>query len=188
MFERKNIGRVSLWVKARRAIWNVVSAILFRPFGTKLFRPWRLFLLRLFGAKITSGAEVYASAKIWAPWNLKMEDGSNIGPHAIIYNQAMVTLNRDACVSQYVTICTAGHTFDEVNNADSGLLIAPVCIESGAWIGMQAFVGMGVTIGHRAVVGACACVFKDVEDWAVVGGNPAQVIRRISLQSTEKND
>ena len=39
-----------------------------------------------------------------------------------------------------------------------------------------------------AVVGACACVFKDVEDWTVVGGNPAQVIRRISLQSTEKND
>lgn len=185
MFEKQNIGKVTLGSKVRRAIWNIVAAILFRPFGTKLFRPWRLFLLRLFGANVSAGSEVYASAKIWAPWNLTMEKGSNIGPHAIVYNQAMVTLEEDACVSQYVTLCTAGHTFDTINNAESGLLVAPIRIERGAWIGMQAFVGMGVLIGTRAVVGACTCVFKDVEDWTIVGGNPAQVIRKLDHQTID---
>ena len=50
MVKATEIGKVSLGNKMARAIWNIVSAILFRPFGTKLFNPWRLILLRLFGA------------------------------------------------------------------------------------------------------------------------------------------
>ena len=41
----------------------------------------------------------------------------------------------------------------------------------------DAFVGMGVTVGQGAVVGARAAVFKDVEPWTVVGGNPAKFIK-----------
>jgi putative colanic acid biosynthesis acetyltransferase WcaF len=37
---------------------------------------------------------------------------------------------------------------------------------------------MGVTVGEGAVVGARAAVFKDVEPWTVVGGNPAKFIKR----------
>ena len=41
----------------------------------------------------------------------------------------------------------------------------------------DAFVGMGVIIGEGAVVGARASVFKNVEPWTVVGGNPAKYIK-----------
>lgn len=37
---------------------------------------------------------------------------------------------------------------------------------------------MGVTMGEGSVVGARACVFKDVEPWTVVGGNPAKLIKK----------
>ena len=47
-----------------------------------------------------------------------------------------------------------------------------------SWIGTSAFISMGVTIGEGAVVGACAAVFKDVEPWTVVGGNPAKFIKK----------
>ena len=42
----------------------------------------------------------------------------------------------------------------------------------------EAFVGPGVTIGEGAVVGARAAVFRDVEPWSVVGGNPARFIKK----------
>ena len=176
MNEKRNIGRVTLGIKIKRAVWNVVCAVFFRIFITKVFRLWRIALLRLFGAEIDWSAEVYASARVWAQWNLRMEKGSCVGPDTIIYNQAKVTLKEDACVSQFAYICTAGHSTWEVNNARTSLRVAEVTIGKGAWIATRAFVGMGVEIGDRAVVGACACVFKDVESGTKVGGNPAKVL------------
>ena len=167
MNEKRNIGHVTFSVKVRRALWCVVSALLFRPFGTKLFRLWRLSLLRLFGAQVSWHCDVYASAQVWAPWNLRMEAGSCLGPHVICYNQAQVVLGRDACVSQYAYLCTAGHDVpsDENvprNNATTGLVVADIVLEAEAWVGTQAFVGMGVTLGPKSIVGARANVFKDV--------------------------
>lgn len=179
MLPRQTIEHVTIQVKVRRAIWNVVCLILFRPFGTKLFRLWRIALLRLFGAQVDWQAEVYASSRIWAPWLLVMESGSCLGPHTIVYNQAKVTLQRDVCVSQYAYICTAGHNLDQPNNAQTGLVVAPVVLESSAWIGTRAYIGIGVEVGQGAVVGACACVFRDVAPHTVVGGNPAVVLRAI---------
>lgn len=109
MNERQNIGKVTLSVKIKRALWNIVRVIFFRPFVTKAFRLWRLSLLKCFGANLDWSVDVYASAMVWAPWNLKMERGACIGPDAIVYNQAMVSLAENACVSQYAYICTAGH-------------------------------------------------------------------------------
>lgn len=188
MNKKQEIGKVSLSVKIKRAMWNIVSAVFFRLFVTKVFRPWRVFLLNCFGADIDKSAEVYASAKIWAPWNLKMEKGTCIGTDVIVYNQAMVTLEENACVSQYAYLCSAGHAVvsssmfqvsgSPLNNAETGLVVADVTLHKNSWIGTRAFIGMGVEVGEGAVVGACACVFKDVEAGTIVGGNPAVVIKR----------
>ena len=66
--ERHTPGRVSLGIKLKRVVWNVMAALLFRPFITPVFRKWRLLLLRMFGAKVEWDANVYASVKIWAHW------------------------------------------------------------------------------------------------------------------------
>ena len=55
-------------------------------------------------------------------------------------------------------------------------------IEDQVWVSAKAFVGMGVTIGQGAVVGATASVYKDVEPWTVVGGNPARFIKKRELR------
>ena len=52
----------------------------------------------------------------------------------------------------------------------------PVVIEDDVWIGFNAAVLKGVTIGRGAVVGACAVVLHDVPPYTVVGGNPARKI------------
>lgn len=174
----KKIGKVTVSNKIVRAIWNTIYFIMFRPFGTKLFLPWRLLLLRIFGANVKWTSGVYSSTRIWAPWNLTLGRNSWLGPNVICYNQAMVTLENDVTVSQYSYLCTAGHQTDRSNTNDSGLITAPIIIRNGAWIGTRAFIGMGVEIGENSIVGATASVYKDVEPWTVVGGNPARFIKK----------
>lgn len=172
-----HIGQVTLHVKIKRAVWNICGAIFFRPFPTKVFWPWRRLLLMAFGARIHPNSHVYSSVKIWAPWNLRMEEGACLGPNVVCYNQDLVWLKEHTTVSQYAYLCTAGHETDKANTAEAGLITAGITLEKGAWIGTRAFVGMGVVVGERAIVGANAGVYKDVETNTIVGGNPARVIR-----------
>ena len=101
-----------------------------------------------------------------------------LGPYSICYNQAMVILDDDVTVSQYAYLCAAGHTTDGINSNGRGLVVAPIHIKKGAWVGTRAYIGMGVDIGEYSVVGATASVYKDVENYTIVGGNPAQVIKK----------
>lgn len=55
----------------------------------------------------------------------------------------------------------------------------PVTIGENVWIGFDACVLPGVTIGHGAIVGAKSVVVEDVEPFTVVAGNPAKRLRRI---------
>jgi putative colanic acid biosynthesis acetyltransferase WcaF len=53
------------------------------------------------------------------------------------------------------------------------LVIAPIVIESEAWVAADVFVGPGVKIGEGAVIGARSTIMNDVEPWIVVAGSPA---------------
>ena len=58
--------------------------------------------------------------------------------------------------------------------------IAPVRIGDKAWIGFNAIILKGVTVGEGAIVAAGAVVTKDVPPYTIVAGNPARVIRTLS--------
>lgn len=136
-------------------------------------------VLRMFGAKIAPRAGVYSSAKIYCPWNLVLERNAWIGPNVTCYNVDVVHIEEDATVSQNVHLCTASH---DITSVDHSLIHASILIKKNAWVAADAFIGMGVTIGEGAVVGARAAVFKDVEPWTVVGGNPAKFIKKRELK------
>ena len=76
-----NPGKVSIKSKVLRALWAVVYIFLFKPFRTKFFNTWRLMLLKLFGADVQWDSGVYATCKVWAPWNLKMGHNAWLGPN-----------------------------------------------------------------------------------------------------------
>lgn len=59
----------------------------------------------------------------------------------------------------------------------SVITTAPIVIKDKAWIGFNSIIMKGVTIGEGAIVGAGSVVTKDVPDYAVVGGNPAKIIK-----------
>lgn len=177
MNEIHHLGYVPTSVKIRRTLWNVVWLLFFQTLPTKLFWWWRWLLLKLFGAQVDWHSHVYSSVKIWAPWNLKLEEGACLGPNVICYNQDLVWLKENSTVSQYAYLCTAGHETDKINTAEEGLITAGITLERGAWVGTRAFIGMGVVVGENAIVGANAGVYKDVVPKNIVGGNPAVIIK-----------
>lgn len=177
MNEVREVGRVLPKVKVLRGIWIIVSFLFYRLFPTRLFWWWRWILLKIFGANVSFNAYVHSSVKIWAPWNLKMEAGSCLGPYSICYNQALVSIEEGATISQYAYLCSAGHMSDKSNVSSSGLITAPITICKDAWVGTRAFINMGVIVGEKAIVGATASVYKDVEPYSIVGGNPAKFIK-----------
>ncbi len=158
-----------------RLLWSVTWTLCARWLPRSMFSGWKRCLLRLFGARIDGTARVYSSARVYYPANLVMGRYACLADGVECYNVAPVILKDNTTVSQGAWLCTASH---DVHDARHPLITAPIIVEDQAWIGARAFVGMGVTIGQGAVVGATASVYKDVEPWTVVGGNPAKFLKK----------
>lgn len=160
--------------KIGRTLWNMSYWFLFRPFALPLFRKWRILLLKCFGAEIDSTCNIYSSVRIWAPWNLKMDAYSSLGPQVDCYNQGKISIGANTTISQKTYLCASSH---DITDSKHALILKPIVIEDQVWVAADAFIGPGVTVGQGAVVGARAAVFKNVEAWIVVGGNPAKKIK-----------
>ncbi|WP_284124062.1 LbetaH domain-containing protein [Parerythrobacter aestuarii] len=149
--------------------WRLLAWILPPPVGWG----WRRFLLRLFGASIGKGAKVYPSVRIWLPRHLRMDDWTTLGPGTQCYNMAPVTLHEGAIVSQRVFLCGGDHDHRDMAHQ---LVTRPITLGRKAWVAAEAFVGPGVEVGERAVLGARACATRDIPADTVWTGNPAQQV------------
>lgn len=160
--------------KFGRLVWNIIYLFFFRPFNLNYFKNYRRFVLLIFGAKIGKGSNIYASSKIWAPWNLELGEYSTIGPNVDIYNQGTIQIGNNTVISQKSYLCASTHDFEEFNYP---LIQKPITIGDQVWVAADAFIGPGVSLGNGVVVGARSAVFRDIEPWSVVGGNPAKFIK-----------
>ena len=177
---RRYRNRHSMLSKIGRVLWSVVWFVLFRPTPRgNLFRPWRIFLLKLFGAKVRWSSNVLSSCRIWAPWNLTMGAYACLGADVDCYTVAPIILGDNATVSQGVKLCTASH---DISSKIMELTYKPIVIGANAWVAGWAIVLPGVTIGEGAVIAAGAVVTKDVVPWTVVGGNPAKEMKKRSVE------
>ena len=113
-----------------------------------------------------------------------------VGEHTVFNATAKtpVTIGAFCSIASGVLIfAEANHSMDTVSSypfrrnfraqAEPGTSKGPVTIGNDVWIGSRAIVSANVTIGHGAVVGAGAVVTKNVPPYAIVGGNPAKLIR-----------
>ena len=154
-----------------RVLWALCGP-LFR-FSPRLLWGWRCFLLRLFGGTVGKNVHIHPSVRIFIPWNLEIGDWSSVGFDALIYNLGQVKIGSKATVSQRAHLCAGSHDY---RDPAMTLLKLPIVIGDEVWVCADAFVGPGVEVGEKAVVGARAVVMKDVATGSVVGGNPARVI------------
>ncbi len=148
--------------------------ILFRPFVSRLFKKWRVLVLKCFGAKIEWSSHIYASVKIWAPWNLEIGTNSSLGSKVDCYNQGRITIGANTVISQKTYLCASTHDYTK---KDFPLILKPITIGNGVWVAADAFIGPGVRIEDNAVIAARSVVSKKVEKNTIIGGNPAKVIK-----------
>lgn len=137
-------------------------------------RGWRRILLNMFGARIAPGAVVYSSARIWYPPFLSMDEFAVMGPRVRCYNQARIHIGAFAIVSQDASLCAGTHDYDDPNFQ---LVTRPIGIGPHAWVAAEAFVGPGVTVGERAILGARGVAMRPLPPGTIHAGNPAQFIK-----------
>ena len=159
--------------KIYRLVWRLVSLFLFKPFSLPFFNGWRIFLLKIFGANLKKDCHIYASAYIPSPRNLTMGTQSTLGPEVKLHIGKTIIGNK-VTISQRTYLCSATH---ETNSINIPFIAGTIVIEDFVWVGAESFVMTNIKIGEGAVVGARAAVFKDVESWTIVGGNPAKFIK-----------
>jgi putative colanic acid biosynthesis acetyltransferase WcaF len=139
---------------------------------------WRNFVLRIMGAKIGKGVKIYPSAKIMFPWLLSVGDGSLISWGVKVYNLGHISIGSNTIVSQYAHLCGGTHDYRSPNFT---LLRKGLTIGSRVWICADAFIGPGITVGERVVVGARAVALKNVPANSIVAGNPAIVVGNVDM-------
>jgi acetyltransferase-like isoleucine patch superfamily enzyme len=100
--------------------------------------------------------------------------------YAVVFGHGGVTVGDYALIGAHVVITSVDHARDDVTvpSTHQALLRRPVVIEDDVFIGANATVLPGVTVGRGAVVGAGSVVTHDVEPYSIVGGVPAKVIGR----------
>ena len=113
------------------------------------------------------------------PSSVELGDNSGIGTNARINGK--VIIGNDVMMGANVSIFSRNHKFSDINipmNQQGFTEELPVIIGNDVLIGANVIILPGVKIGTGSVVGAGDVVTKDVEEYTVVGGNPAAVLKR----------
>jgi putative colanic acid biosynthesis acetyltransferase WcaF len=132
-------------------------------------------LLRLFGAKIGENVVVKPHVHIKYPWNLSIGDNSWIGEYVWIDNLDKVEIGSNVCISQGALILSGNHDY---SSEAFTLLLKPIKIGDGAWIGAKSIVTQGVKVDAHAVLVVGSVASSDLEANGIYRGNPATVQKR----------
>ena len=120
------------------------------------------------GVHMSYGCHLYLEGAFYANFNLSVVDDGDI----YIGDRTMIGPN--------VTLCTTGHPADPEYREMAAHYSLPIHIGRNVWIGSNAVVLPGVTIGDNAVIGAGSVVTKDIPANVVAMGTPAKVVREIT--------
>jgi len=134
---------------------------------------FRLFFYALAGVKIGKGSRIHIGARFFYPANIKIGEGTIIGDNIFLDGREKLIIGNHVDIASGVMIYNSEH---DINSEDFHAISAPVEIGDYVFIGPRVVILPGVKIGKGAVVAAGAVVTKDVPEYMIVGGVPAEVI------------
>jgi acetyltransferase-like isoleucine patch superfamily enzyme len=130
----------------------------------------------MFASRLRMGERSYFAAYTYVTGSIEMGDDCTVNPYTIV--RGPVTMGTGVRVGAHASLLGFNHSIDP----DRSVFQQPttskgITIGDDVWIGSSATVLDGVRVGSHAVIGAGSVVTKDVDDWAVVAGNPARLLR-----------
>lgn len=110
-------------------------------------------------------------------------DRSRVGLSNTIIGPARI--GNDVRLAQNVVLSGLNHNYQDIDTPIhvQGVSTAPIVIEDESWIGANAVIVPGVTIGKHSIVAAGSVVTSDVPPFSVVGGNPARPIKKYNIET-----
>jgi acetyltransferase-like isoleucine patch superfamily enzyme len=114
---------------------------------------------------------VGASSKIWSAAHIIIGNYVLIAHNVNIHDNISHPIDAKERRKHTELIINHGHP-----KANLNLKEEPIIIKDDAWIGFNATILKGVTIGTGAIIGACTLITENVPDYAIVVGNPARII------------
>ena len=155
-----------------RAIWYIINWFFFISYCP--FSSLKIFLLRLFGAKIGKGVVIKPRVNIKYPWRLTIGNYCWIGEGVWIDNLEDVSIADNCCISQGAFLLCGNHNYKKQT---FDLIVERITLEEGVWIGAKAIVCGGVIARSHAVLTAGSVATGILDDYSVYQGNPAAKIK-----------
>jgi len=134
---------------------------------------FRRFFYRLAGMKIGKGSTIHMRVRVYDPRQIKIGNDTIIGERVVLDGRAPLTIGDHVDIATNAMIFNSHH---DIQSEDFRPIEKANTIEDYVFIGPNAIILPGVTIGRGAVVAAGAVVTKDVPSMEVVAGVPAQSI------------
>jgi putative colanic acid biosynthesis acetyltransferase WcaF len=163
--------------KTKQLLWFLLGPLFIRnpliPFSG--FRKW---VLELFGASIGVEARIRPGVQIKFPWKLKMGDHVWLGENCWIDNITDVNIGSHVCISQGAMLCTGNHNY---NSPAFELMMKPIVLEDGVWIGAKAIVCPGITAQTHSMLTAGSVATRDMDAYGIYQGNPAVLVKNRSF-------
>lgn len=165
----------------KEILWIVMSGLVFSSWipGSA----WRVWLLRLFGAKIGEGGIIKPYVKIKFPWKLEIGSFVWIGESVWIDNLDWVRIGNSVCISQGAFLETGSHDY---KRDDFKLITKPIVVEDGVWVCAFAKISPGVIARRNSVIGFGSVLIKDTEEKFIYSGNPAEKVKE-RKQTADEN-
>jgi putative colanic acid biosynthesis acetyltransferase WcaF len=164
--------------KLKIILWMIVSFLFFNH-SLAVLNGFKCFLLRLFGARVGNGVLIKPSVHIKYPWLLTIGDYCWIGEDVWIDNLARVHIGNHVCLSQGVMLLTGNHDFKKES---FNLIVKPIILEDGVWIGAKALVCPGVYCETHSVLAVQSVATSRMIAYKVYQGNPAMSVKERVLE------
>lgn len=160
-------------------LWYFVNVLFFiNPLNP--LSSLKAFLLRMFGAKVGKGVVIKPGVNIKYPWKLVVGDHVWIGENVWIDNLDTVTLGSNSCLSQGAMLLCGNHNY---SRSTFDLIVKPITLENGAWVGAKAVVTPGVTLRSHSILTVMSVATSDLEPYTINKGNPAVTVRQRNINS-----
>ncbi len=161
-----------------RFLWFYINLFFFNN-SLLPFSGLKVFLLRLFGAKIGKGVVIKPSINIKYPWLLEIGNNVWIGENVWIDNLDNVKIGNNCVISQGALLLCGNHDFKKVS---FDLITGFIVLEDGVWIGAKSVVTAGVRCKTHSVLSVASVASKDLEPYGIYRGNPATLIKTRTIQ------
>lgn len=125
------------------------------------------------------GSEIQSGCRIYHANHISIGNNVRIGQGALIEGMGGLIIKNNVIFGPDVTIWTANHNYETPTKLpyDEKVIKKSVTIEDNVWCGGKSIILPGITIHEGAVIAMGAVVTKDVPKGAVVGGNPAKILK-----------